>query len=261
MEIGISTACFYPQDTLAALMTLCEAQVPVAEVFINTFSELEPPYTGRLQAQIERGPTRVCSLHPFSSGMETFFFASMYEGRMGDGLALYRKYFALCKACGIPRLVFHGDYKQTPFPFRKHCACFAQLRDVGREYGVELCQENVVRCKCGTPDYILQMRELLNDDVSFVLDLKQMRRAGVQQEEMLRAMEGHISHVHISDFTATHDCAVPFAGDYDYVSLLRALKAQGYTGDLVIELYRGDFTDLEQLCGASARLRDLAKTV
>ena len=65
-----------------------------------------------------------------------------------DGLRIYRRYFEVCRVLGIPRVVFHGDYRQTPFPFQRHCENYLLLRRTAREYGVDFCQENVVRCKC-----------------------------------------------------------------------------------------------------------------
>ena len=42
MEIGISTASFYPTLLEDALEQLVTRQVPVVELFLNTFSELNP---------------------------------------------------------------------------------------------------------------------------------------------------------------------------------------------------------------------------
>ena len=188
MQCGISTSCFYPQETAEALSALRGAGVETVEIFLNTFSELELSYTERLRSVLQDAGMRAAALHPFTSGMETFFFASEYGGRLEDGLRIYRRYFEVCRVLGIPRVVFHGDYRQTPFLFQRHCENYLLLRRTAREYGVDFCQENVVRCKCGLPEYVRQMREYTGDDVSFVLDVKQQRRAGVQLEEMLDAI-------------------------------------------------------------------------
>lgn len=251
MQCGVSTSCFYPMETIEALETLQKAGVTCGEIFLNTFSELEEPYVSRLVETVRHGSMRIEALHPFSSGMETFFFASAYDARVEDGIALYRKYFLLAQKIEAPRLVFHGDYCKTPFPFERHCRNFARLRDVGREYGVELCQENVVRSKCGTPDYIRKMRAFLKDDVNFVLDIKQLRRAGVPLNDMLDAMRGHLTHLHLSDETPICDCALPGEGTFDFASLFRALRADHFDGSMLVELYRGDFKDVNSLLRAA----------
>lgn len=145
MHCGISTACFYPQETADALALLCGAGTGTTEIFFNTFSELRPEYVSRLEETLSASNTRAAALHPFSCMMEPFFFASGYPNRLQDGLALYRRYFEVCQTLRIPRMVFHGDYVQTPYPFACHCENYLLLRRMAREYGVELCQENVVR--------------------------------------------------------------------------------------------------------------------
>ena len=254
MHCGISTACFYPQQTEDALKLLCDAETETTEIFFNTFSELQPEYVSRLQEILAESKTRVAALHPFSCMIEPFFFASDYPNRLQDGLALYRRYFEVCRTLGIPRVVFHGDYLQTPFPFARHCENYLLLRKTAREYGVEFCQENVVRCKCGRPDYILQMREYTGDDVSFVLDIKQMRRANVPLAEMTGAMRGRIAHVHLSDAVSGNDCVTPGRGDFPFEALFRELNKTDFEGDMMIELYRGGFSTLEELQTAAARM-------
>lgn len=250
VRCGISTSCFYPDETSDALVTLQKAGVQQVEIFLNTFSELEPAYVEKLQALLAAAHTEVLALHPFTSSMETFFFASMYEGRMADGIQLYSRYFDACRTLGIPKTVFHGDYRQTPFPFRRHCENYLRLRELAARSGVELCQENVVRCKCGTPDYIARLREYTHDDVSFVLDVKQMHRAEVPAQQMLDVMQGKISHLHLSDYTPLSDCVAPGAGEMDYHALFSALKKQGFCGSMVVELYRYGFKDVDELTRA-----------
>ena len=88
MQCGISTSCFYPQETAEALSALRGAGVETVEIFLNTFSELELSYTERLRSVLQDAGMRAAALHPFTSGMETFFFASEYGGRLEDGLRI-----------------------------------------------------------------------------------------------------------------------------------------------------------------------------
>ena len=52
VQCGISTACFYPQDTMEALSKTQQLAPPCMEIFLNTFRELEPDYVQRLAAQL-----------------------------------------------------------------------------------------------------------------------------------------------------------------------------------------------------------------
>lgn len=254
MRCGISTACFYPRETADALALLCGEGVGVTEIFLNAFRELEPDYVARMREILSGTGTRAVALHPFSSMLETFFFASEYPNRLEDGLALYRRFFEICRALEIPLMVFHGDYLQTKFPFERHCENYLLLRRTARAYGVEFCQENVVRCKCGRPEFLRRMREQTGDDVSFVLDVKQMRRADVPLAEMLDAMRGKIAHVHLSDYTPDNDCVTPGRGNFPFGTLFRALQAEHFSGKMMIELYRGGFSTLTELKDAAARM-------
>lgn len=254
MQCGISTSCFYPQETAQALELLRTGGIGNAEIFLNTFSELETEYVEKLK-KIAQPEMHITSLHPFTCGLETLLFASEYEGRFEDGLKLYRRYFEIAKELGASKFVFHGCAKQAQFPFEEHCRRYLKVRKAAREYGIDFCQENVVRCKCGQPEYIRKMREYTDDDVSFVLDVKQQRRAQADLDEMLDAMGDKIVHVHLSDYSYESDCITPGKGVLSMDSLFKKLIRKGFHGDIIIELYREGFSDLEELCSA-ARLVD-----
>ena len=52
-----------------------------------------------------------------------------------------------------------------------------------------------------------------------------------------------IQHVHISDYTETRDCVVPFCENtqFDFQRFLRVMHEKGYTGDYIIELYENGY--------------------
>ena len=126
VQCGISTACFYPQDTMEALSKTQQLAPPCMEIFLNTFRELEPDYVQRLAAQLRSRNTNLISVHPFSSSMETFFFFSEYTPRFEDGLRLYRRYFEVCRMLGAHILVLHGNVKNRPLPPQEHARRFCR---------------------------------------------------------------------------------------------------------------------------------------
>ena len=217
------------------------------EVFLNTFRELSPSFAKEMENTLRGRGTEVCALHPFSSNFEPFFFFSRYGGRFEDGLDLYKRYFELCQLWQIPRLVFHGDFGGSTFPIERYCEHFAALARTAAAYGVQLCQENVSRCRSASPAFIREMRRLLQDDVAFVLDLKQARRAGAPLGEFLDAMGPCLAHLHLSGAKEGSDCAAPLPSTLDIPQLLHMLQKAGYDGDLVIELYRDGFSCPAQL--------------
>lgn len=252
MACGISTANFFPENTLNALRDLVGAKVPVTEIFLNTYSEMEDDYVNRLLDVIEASGIRVTSVHPFSSPLEGFYFATNYESRLSDGIKFYRRFFEICQVFGADKLVFHGDhaYNEEYFPMDEYVANFSALARVGREYGVTLCHENVSYCRLGDPAAVRAFRMLLGDEAAFVLDTKQVKRKGADMRDMLDAMGGAVRHVHISDYNQKSNCLPPGQGDMDYPGFIARLKQMGYAGDFIIELYRDNFEDLDELVRA-----------
>lgn len=247
MECGVSTACFYPEETIEGLAHLGQLNVPCAEVFLNTARELTPAYANALSLILRKHQICIAALHPFTSGMETFFFATDYPTRIEDGYFLYRQYFAFCQMLNIPRFVFHGMSKGFLFPLERYAEHYLRLREMARGFGVDFLHENVVRCICSQPETILQLRELTREDIGFVFDIKQARRAQVNPLTMLEAMGAHVQHLHLSDFTSTCDCAVPGFGAEDFEAVAKKLRAIHFDGTAILEVYRSGFGEAQEL--------------
>lgn len=255
MELGISTSCFFPLETELALEKLCSAGVSCTELFLNTLCETEPAFIEQLKGICAAHDARITAFHPFTSGMEPLYFASSYPRRVADGIKLYHKLFACARSLGADIFTMHGDSRQNPVDFTYYCENFANLSRIAREeYGITLCQENVVRCKSGSVDNIRRMRSLLGDEVHFTLDIKQAVRSGEDIFDMIEAMGSAIAHLHISDHTITQDCLPPGTGDTDYGVFFRRLRQVGFDGKVIIELYRQNFGDLEDLLAAKRYL-------
>lgn len=252
MRCGISTACFFPEEMLDAIRQVIETGAPVTEIFLNTFSELEEGFIQKLEKIVLDSGIRVASIHPFTSMMEGFFFASHYKGRMADGLALYKKYFEIASRLGADKLVFHGDHRinMELFSARLYARNFKTLAALGREYGVTLCHENVYYCRLAEVEDVQLLAPMLGKDAAFVLDTKQVQRAGNSVKAMVEAMGEGIRHVHISDFAEGDDCLPPGQGGFGFSGLIGSLLKLGYEGDLVIEVYRDNFTQSDDLRAA-----------
>ena len=252
MRCGISTSCFFPENTLLALEKVIATGAPVTEIFINTFHEIEPEFVDEMYRLVEKSGIEVVAFHPCSSQLEGYLFASNYVGRLEDGLRLYRRFFEVCKQFGATYLNFHGDFKSHPgwFSLEEYASNFKRLAELGQEYGVTLCYENVVYCRLGDPARVLELHPLLGHTAAYTLDTKQLRRQGASLEEMFAAMGNAIRHVHISDFSFEKDCIAPGKGMFDFLDLVTRLKANDYNGDLIIELYQDGFTGMDDLVGA-----------
>lgn len=261
MQIGISTANLYPALVEEALSSLKGRGAEVTEVFLNTVSEVTPSFAAEMKRRAADAGVAIRSLHSYTSCFEPYLLFSQYERRFLDGLEVFKPIYETAAAIGADYVILHGDRDPGHLTTEESIARFERLYDVGRQFGVTLLQENVVRFRASSPDYVRAMRRQLGDKAQFTLDLKQCRRSGVDVFTMIDAMAGAIRHVHISDATAAEDCLMPGKGDVDFAAVFRALKQSGFDGAAVIELYRHNFDRIDELSSGTAVLRQAIRTL
>ena len=81
VQIGVSTACLYPEKTEQALAELLRQGFRQFEFFFNSAGELRTEYLREIEKQMTSCGARAVSVHPFSSGIESTLFFSAYERR------------------------------------------------------------------------------------------------------------------------------------------------------------------------------------
>lgn len=244
-----------------SLSTLISMKFRNFEIFVNTFSELGENYLLGLKKMADESGSTIRSVHPFTSGYESFLLFSGYKRRFEDSLELYKQYFHACNVLGANILVLHGrkcercDITDDEFFER-----YLQLYELGRKYGVTVAQENVNQFCSDNPDFIRKMRRACGSECAFVLDIKQAVRGGEDPFEMCAAMGKKICHVHINDNSKASDCLLPGFGTMDYARLIRDLKRFGYNGSFMIEVYRKSFGKLEDLLVAKKTVENLIES-
>lgn len=252
MKSGVSTACLYPMLLEDAFSALLDMEFREFEVFINTFSELESGYLGEFRRKADETGSRIKSVHPFTSGYESFLLFSDYERRFLDAMEFYKRYFEACNLLGAELLVLHGrrDERHTRSAEEQYFERYGRLFELGETFGVTVAQENVNQFLSDDPAFVLRMKKACGQKCAFVLDIKQAVRGGQNPFELCSAMGGGIVHVHLNDNSPESDCLLPGFGTMDYRLLLRMLKSYGFDGDLIIEVYRKSFGDLRELLDA-----------
>lgn len=184
IQIGASTACFYPLETERALKRVGELGFSTAEVFFNSFSELRGPLLKAICREQEACKIQVVSVHPFSSGTEPFFLFSAYERRFHDTLEYYKRYFDAANALGAHLLVMHGLKPGASIEEPEYFERFGALVQLGRAQGIMVAQENVVQFSSQSPVFLARMRKALGNDFHMVLDLKQAVRSGLDRSSL-----------------------------------------------------------------------------
>lgn len=261
MEIGLSTACFYPEMTEVALRRVGELGFHTAEVFFNSTSELTKPFLRELQAIQTHYGIRIVSIHPFTSFAEGYMFFSGYERRVQDSIDFYKRYFEAANQLGASILVLHGGKKPGMIGENEYFARYHRLYQAGQAAGVTVAHENVVHFVGESVRFLQKMANALADDFKMVFDIKQAVRAQQDIFSFPAKLGSHIVHVHLSDHMPGRDCIAPGEGTFDFARLLHGLRQAGYTGNAVIELYSSGFERTEQLVRAREFLLKTAKKI
>lgn len=112
-----------------------------------------------------------------------------------------------------------------------------RLVDVGEDYGLEICAENIF-------DRYVTVRDI--DDVvdttnaSLTFDTGHARIEGYSAEKAASFLDEYrdrVSHVHLNDIRGSHDEHIPFgAGAIDFETLLDPLLSSDWDGTLSLEV-------------------------
>ena len=262
MEIGASSACFYPLETEKSFQKICEAGFSHGEIFFNSTSELNPDFIREIRRIKDYYGVTVTSLHPYRSFSEGYDFFSKYKRRFYDAAEDYKRFFAAASELGARYIVMHGSKKKSEIPLDEYAERFGELNRIADTFGCAVAHENVVDFVSAKPDFMRFMKNYLGSDFKAVLDIKQARRAGFDPMEFIDILGENIVHVHLSDYDIRRDCIAPSEkGLFDFEAFFTALKNKGYKGDGIVELYSDGFTDTDEIVSAAEYLRKIADKV
>lgn len=249
MNIGISTGCLYPMLTEDCIKTLAQSGFDTVEIFFNTFSELEYDYIGRIKNILDAYGTKVKSIHPFTSAFESFLLFSNYERRFFDGVNMYEMYFRTAQRLGAEKVVLHGLTTMYPSSLSdsEYFRRFEIMQKRAECYGVKLLQENVNLFRSNDINFIERMIAEIPESAGFVCDIKQAKRGGTEPADMIKTMGKYLRHIHINDFSKDNQCVLPGKGCFDFGKFFEEVRNTGYDGDVIIEVYRFSFGELEEL--------------
>ena len=241
MEFGLSTACMYPEILEQVIECYGKLGVSQLEIFFNTFSELSKEYVRELKKRVDFYGMTVCSVHPFTSGLEPLMLFSEYERRVGDMLELYKRFFEAMQFLEAKVFVFHGDNRANERNAALYAERYQKLYRCGKEYGVIVAQENIVRCKSGDLDFLKELKCLLGKEIAFVFDIKQAVRSGYDPMEVLQVMGDQTVHLHLNDHLPGKDCLLPGCGRFDFSGCIRYLREIGNIPTMVVEVYHNNY--------------------
>lgn len=257
MAFGISTSSLYPMATEKALEELGKMGAKTCEVFLNSISETTPEFAKILNSIKNEYGMEIVSVHPFSSFSETYMLFGEYERRYLDAFDFYKKCFEVTSLAGAHISVIHGSLLPGKISHGEYFERFQRLIDAGKEFGVEVCQENVNRHFSERPEFLREMKAALGDDFKMVFDVKQAKKSGYNPLEFAEEFKNDIVHIHISDHTDEAFCLPPSKGNFDLKKLIGIMDSANYGGDYVIELYRENFGEPSELANALGYMQNL----
>lgn len=259
MNIGLSSACFYPLETEKSVIRAGEAGAEFIEIFMNADSEFEPAFVKNIASICKSYGMKVASVHTMGSFTESFHLFSSYPRRYYEAKETsFKRHFDVTETLGAEILVMHGIKQPGSISDEEYFERFGELIGMGNSYGVKVCQENVVRYRSESPDFLVRMGEYIGDGFNMVFDIKQSVRTGIDPFEFVRKTHKYIRHIHISDHNESRDCIVPLCdGTFDFKRFFDTMKAYGYDGKYIIELYENGYENDEQLTNALKGLKKL----
>ena len=261
MKVGVSTASLFQRKTNEdALPLLNDLGVTCAEVFLTTFSEYDEEF-GKLLAE-KKGNIDVHSVHVLNTQFEPQLF-SLADKVKRDAFFWLRRSMSVGKAIGAKYYTFHGigrykkdarEGKTDNYPF--WAEKLREIDGVCEEYGVKLSLETVEWSILRKPQIFTEILKSF-PSLTGVLDIKQTRVSGYSDKDYINAMQGKITHVHVSDIGENGKMCLPGKGKYDFDTLLKMLADSGFDGPLLIEAYKGDYEKVEELKTACEYLQEL----
>lgn len=248
MRVGISSACFYPNvNTEDSLDIIKAAGFDICEIFLEADCEFEEDYLVEMKANADSLGIDIYSVHPFSVGFEPFLF-DRYKRRRMDMEKKFRRVCRAAQILGAKCYVFHGLRKMNPFPNIKETAeGMDGLCRIASEYGIKLAWENVAWCMSASPEFMNMVKQEMEEEIYFTLDIKQAIRAGREPQEYLDVYGENIINFHINDASSKSSCLLPGRGEVDLKSIINKVQSINRDAPYLIEVYDENFDGIGSL--------------
>ncbi|MDY7078381.1 MAG: sugar phosphate isomerase/epimerase [Chloroflexota bacterium] len=235
LEIGLSTAAFYPTHlTEDALTTIAELGFRVAEIFLQTGEEYTPTFGTELDRRRRDLGLRVHSLHLYAPYFDLW---APYPRMIRETRDRFRRLLEIAAKLGASALTWHGLRYGVNNP-RLIAAFFESAAWAGEQAqaaSCTLCIENVSWCYLRAPEHVAAIRQA-GLPVGFTFDTFQAGESSTDPAALIHAMDSRLTTVHLADYTPNGPRHLPPGeGTLDWPAILRALRAVGYGGPLIIE--------------------------
>ena len=135
MEIGASSACFYPLETEKSFELLCKNGFRDIEIFLNSPCETADSFVNELKAIKDYYGVNVTSLHPYESFGEGYNFFSHYYRRYEDACENYKRFFSAAATLGADYVIMHGAKHGADICDEEYAERFTRLGEIAMTFG------------------------------------------------------------------------------------------------------------------------------
>lgn len=252
MEVGISTASFYPDAlTEDAIPFIDELGVKKAEIFLETYSEYNEDFCLMVKDKLDQCGIRAYSVHALSTQFEAQLF-SLTERQRRDAREILMRILKGARIMGAQAYVFHGPgvriNTRPVLDYKRIGMITSELCDIAGEYGVKFTWENVYWCWFSFPEFADRIIEhVKSDNLYFTLDIKQAIKSEKDPFDFLRHMGSRLTNVHVCDFDADGNLYLPGRGSFDFDRLYRELDSLAYQGPVILEVYRNNYGHYKEM--------------
>lgn len=249
MEIGLSSACFYPSLKLEESISFMKGLgFNSGEIFINTFSELESDFLSIMKEEKDKHNFNVHSIHFFSTMFEPFLFDS-YKRRRDDTIKIFKKVCIAGETLGAKSYSFHG-MRIGDFDFIDKSLTldvYNELCYIAGEHNIKLAQENVSWCMSSDLRFLNFLKENLKYPIYYTFDIKQAYKANTNPLDYLNLMGKDLVNFHINDRTSKEVCLLPGKGNVNFKEIFDKIVEINYDEIAIIEVYNENFKNSKEL--------------
>ena len=262
MQLGISTSSLFLKADNDRAMELFKAwRVPVAEVFLTTFSEYDREF-GKLLHDVN-GETEVHSVHVLNTQYEPQLYNRHPKVRK-DAYTLLERAMEAAEELHAKYYTFHGvaRVKRTPYvlDYDKIGRDTALIQSVCKRHGVTLSYENVHWAYYNEPGFFTEVKRRV-PEIAATLDIKQARQSKIDYREFLNEMGESVVTLHLSDVDEEGKICLPGKGTFDFYELFSRVRDTGADPAALIEVYPESYDRYEDLLASLDYLKEVAARV
>ena len=168
------------------------------------------------------------------------------------------------KEVGAKYYTFHGvaRIKRTPLTidFDRVGRITQQIVDVCSAQNMGLAYENVHWAYYNYVGFFTELKKRV-PELKGTLDIKQARQSGIDYKDFLNEMGDDIVTVHLSDIDKDGKMCLPGKGVTDFDELFCRLSDYNFNGALIIEVYKNDFENLDELLQSYNFIKEKAQKI